>query len=232
MVGTRWRAAVALVVASGCSLCMVSCTNKADQDFRLSVVPVLQHAAKLSTRIRLNFPMRDLSSWTPSRFDTTDALWQTESEGSRARHEVGLYRSAVAKLPRPKRQALQLLRSSLDSLGVAGGLLVDSGVMSRLSFFPRGIPSQGREALLMTISWAGRVEGIYAERFREALLKVAAAEHLATGSTIVRDSSEWFDPLADQPQRPSGSVRLPATEVAEREAWVRAELSRPRRLEP
>jgi len=78
---------------------------------------------------------------------------------------------------------------------------------------------------LNIISWSGRGEGVYAERFSDALLTAAAAEHVALGSSHLRQEGTWFDPFGRYVwQRPTSVVPWPDSSLARREQFVRAEI--------
>jgi hypothetical protein len=90
---------------------------------------------------------------------------------------------------------------------------------------PEGIPEVRYIVYLEIMSWAGRREGVYAERFSEALLTAAAAERVALKSSILRDSGAWYEPLGDHPESRATGTPWPDSQLDQREQLVRAQIA-------
>jgi hypothetical protein len=224
------KSRLGLSVLSACFVLLsgLGCESEADRGFRASVVPVLEQAATLESRIQVELPS---NAWVPTMPapipDSLNPTRRIESDGARAVEELKGFRSAVTLLPKPKDHALRFLRSTLESLGVAGDRKIQWSMMARRAMFPYGIPTYGYMEHMNVISWSGRVEGVYADQFSDALLTTAAAERVALGSTILRDKGVWLDPRGSHPssrRRPT-FLSQPESLVTQREKRVRTEIA-------
>lgn len=192
-------------------LLMVGCSSREDAQFERGAVLALGGIQSLDSLVEVI---------------GTDRRSIDAAEGAAIR-QVALFRSTIAKLPPSRNTRFLLMRASLDSLAAAAEQFSRASALARRSCIPCGIPESSVQQRTELVSWAGRGLGVCAERYSQAVLRVAAAEHVALGTAIVRSRVPWRDPRGRQPQlREGAGPAWPDSVLLERQRQLRLMLER------
>lgn len=197
MLSLGWSRILALMWLGCIAVSLSGCTSRADTAFRDSVGPVITQAAGLGHRIQPEWPLTGpFPIGLPEDVDPRAVM---EAGLTRCSIEVLRFRVEVKRLPMPDAPPLRELRSGLDSLSVAGALLVASASAVRRSAMPVE-PWESNAALMARLYDLSRAEGVVAARYEVALLSLARSETAALGTRVVADSARGFDPLRNIPK--------------------------------